>query len=48
MQEVIENTDNYLKKNNIKRRGLKEGLEGGDLATFMVHLFLDEWALNAN
>lgn len=31
---VVENLDNFQRKNNIKLRGLKEGVEGRDYEVF--------------
>lgn len=39
LQSSAENIENSYKKNNIKLKGLKEGLEGSDLISYLVDLF---------
>lgn len=39
LQSALENTENYLRKNNIKFRGLKEQVEGDCLIDYLQHMF---------
>lgn len=41
MQACAENTDNFLRKNNLCLRGLQEYLEGNDLHAYLQQLFGD-------
>lgn len=43
LESVEENLDNFQKKNNIKIRGLKEGVEGEDLPGYLMELFFSAW-----
>lgn len=39
VQTVVENLENFAKKNNLRLRGLKEQAEGQDLCLFLKDLF---------
>lgn len=39
LEGVVENLDNFQRKNNFKIRGLNEGREGEDLSVYLVELF---------
>lgn len=36
LEEIVENLDNNHRKNSIKIRGLKEGVEGSNLVVFLA------------
>lgn len=39
IQQIIENLDNKVRKNNLRIKGLKEGAEGENLLVFLEELF---------
>lgn len=39
LQQTVENIDNNLRKNNIRIKGVKEGVEGNDLKSLLKEVF---------
>lgn len=39
LEQTVENVDNSLRKNNIRLKGVKEGMEGKDSRQFLEEVF---------